>query len=180
MEPPKDSTTRLESRHEKPTAFGATNTPKSPCTTASASYPSPTGSPTDSADEAEKKDEESLSIDPPFSSSSNDYVYDQIATDLTYPTRVEIAFTPKKPNSRTVEGTAWVDTASGTLLTAGAKLSKPPAFVDWIHFTVEFGANTPLGPAMSRIGFEVKGGFLFFIRKHVRGEVKMTDYRIAP
>jgi hypothetical protein len=128
----------------------------------------------------EKKDEESLSIDPPFSSSSNDYVYDQIATDLTYPTRVEIAFTPKKPNSRTVEGTAWVDTASGTLLTAGAKLSKPPAFVDWIHFTVEFGANTPLGPAMSRIGFEVKGGFLFFIRKHVRGEVKMTDYRIAP
>ena len=69
---------------------------------------------------------------------------------------------------------------SGTILTAGAKLSKPPTFVDWIHFTVEFNAKTPLGPAMSKLGFEAKGGFLFLIRKHFRGEVKMTDYRITP
>jgi transposase len=34
------------------TAFGATSTPRSPCITRSASYLSPTGAPTDSADEA--------------------------------------------------------------------------------------------------------------------------------
>jgi hypothetical protein len=116
----------------------------------------------------------------PFSSSaSNDYVYDQVNVDAADPTRVEIAFTPKKPSKHTVEGKAWVDTTTGTILSAGAKLSKPPTFVDWVHFTVELGAKTPLGPAMSHLTFEAKGGLLF-IRKHVRGEVKMTDYRVAP
>ncbi|MGO8994762.1 MAG: hypothetical protein ACLQVI_15710 [Polyangiaceae bacterium] len=131
-------------------------------------------------EKAEKKGEVSLNIDAPFSSTSDNYVYDQIGTDPADPTHVEISFTPKKPSSKTVEGKAWVDTVSGTILTAGAKLSKPPTFVDWIHFTVEFNAKTPLGPAMSKLGFEAKGGFLFLIRKHFRGEVKMTDYRITP
>ena len=48
------TTTAMRSRlgHEKPTAFETTNTPKSPCITHSAIYPSPIGSPTDSAEEA--------------------------------------------------------------------------------------------------------------------------------
>lgn len=61
--------------------------------------------------------------------------------------------------------------------TVGARLSKPPTFVDWAHFTVEFGAKTPLGPAMSRITFEAKEGFLFLFRHHIRGELRMSDYR---
>jgi hypothetical protein len=115
----------------------------------------------------------------PFSTTAgNDYVYDQVNVDAADPTRVEIAFTPKKPSKHTVEGKAWVDTTTGTIISAGAKLSKPPTFVDWVHFTVELGAKTPLGPAMSHLTFEAKGGLLF-IHKHVRGEVKLTDYRVA-
>ena len=107
------------------------------------------------------------------------YTFDQTAVDPTNPARVEIAFSPKKADAHTVEGTAWVDTASGSVLTAGAKMSKTPMFVDWVHITVELGAPTPLGPALSRLTFEAKGGLLFFVQKHVRGEIKFSDYRIA-
>jgi hypothetical protein len=122
-----------------------------------------------------KKDDDDLAL--PFS--SDGYVYDQVSVDAADPTRVEISFMPKKPGKHSVEGKVWVDTTTGTILSAGAKLSKPPTFVDWVHFTVELGAKTPLGPAISRLTFEGKGGLLF-IRKHFRGEVKMSDYRFAP
>ena len=110
---------------------------------------------------------------------SDAYNYDEVGVDSADPTRIEIAFSPKKPDKHTVEGKAWVDAARGTILSAGVKLSKPPTFVDWVHFTAEFAAATPICPAISRLVFEVKGGILF-IRKHIRGEIKMTDYRIAP
>jgi|GEM_PF-4782988 len=48
---PRASTTRPELRHEKRTAFGPTNTRRSPCIMPSAAYPSLRGSPTDSAEE---------------------------------------------------------------------------------------------------------------------------------
>jgi hypothetical protein len=131
----------------------------------------------DEAEEKKKKgkgDDEQLTL--PFISDA--YDYDEVATDAADPTRVEIAFSPKKPDKHMVEGKAWVDTKNGTLISVGVKLSKPPTFVDWVHFTVEFGALTPSGPAVSRIAFEAKGGLLF-IHKHVRGEVKMGDYRIG-
>lgn len=125
-----------------------------------------------------KEDEELLTI--PFSAAAADiYNYDQVATDAADSNRVEIAFTPKKPTKHTVEGKAWVDTTNGTVISAGVKLSKPPTFVDWVHFTIELGAKTPLGPALSRLTFEGKGGILF-VRKHFRGEIKMSDYRVAP
>ncbi len=111
---------------------------------------------------------------------SDEYTYDQVGVDARDPSRVQISFTPKRPSKQTVEGTAWVDRGSGTILTAGAKLSKPPTFVDWAHFTVEFGAKTPLGATMSRLAFEAKAGFLFLVRKHVRGEIRMSDYRLTP
>ena len=127
------------------------------------------------AKKKESKDGPNLTL--PFKSDA--YVYDQVGVDAADPTRVEIAFTPKKPSKHTVEGKAWVDTTTGTIISAGAKLSKPPTFVDWVHFTVELGAKTPLGPAMSHLTFEAKAGLLF-IKKHIRGEVKMTDYHLVP
>src|SRR5690606_31458503 len=50
------STTRLELRHEKPTAFEPTSTPKSPCIMHSETYPSPIGSPTDFPEETKKQE----------------------------------------------------------------------------------------------------------------------------
>jgi hypothetical protein len=132
----------------------------------------------DEADHAKKKGKGDGDPELTLPFISDAYDYDEVATDAADPTRVEIAFSPKKPDKHTVEGKAWVDTKNGTLLSVGVKLSKPPALVDWVHFTVEFGAPTPSGPAVSRIAFEAKGGLLF-IHKHVRGEVKMGDYKIG-
>jgi hypothetical protein len=132
------------------------------------------------ADERQKK-EDGTEIHikfPDFTSSAADYTYDQIDVDPADPTRVKLSFTPKQRTKDSIEGTLWVDTASGTVLTVGAKLSKPPMFVDWAHFTVEFGAKTPLGPMMSRLTFEASASFWFLHLKHVRGEIKMSDYRL--
>ncbi len=123
----------------------------------------------------QKKEGEGLAI--PFASDA--YVYDQIGVDPANPARVQISFVPKNPTKRTLEGSAWVDAASGTILSGGAKMSKPPSFVDWVHFTVELGAPTPQGPALTHLTFEAKGGVLF-VRKHVRGDIKMSDYRWTP
>ena len=43
-------------------------------------------------------------------------------------------------------GRAWIDAPSGTVLSAAAKLSKNPIFVDWLEMTMELGEKTPLGP----------------------------------
>jgi outer membrane lipoprotein-sorting protein len=107
------------------------------------------------------------------------YVFDQIAVNPADPTLVEISFVPKEPSEHTSEGTAWIDTKTGTLVSAGFKLSKPGFFVDYIHFTIEMGEKTSLGPAISRVTVDGKGGILFF-RKHFRGEAKLFDYRILP
>jgi hypothetical protein len=121
------------------------------------------------------KDDDSLEI--PFTSAG--YVYEQVGVDPADPSRVEISFKPAKPSKHTVDGKAWVDQPTGTILSASARLSKPPMFVDWLHFTVELGAKTPAGQEVSRITFEGKGGLLF-IHMHLRGEVTMSDYRFAP
>jgi len=107
------------------------------------------------------------------------YVFDQVAVDPADPTRVRIAFSPKVPAEDTIEGSAWVDTQAATLLSAGFMLSKTPMFVDYVHFTMEFGASTALGPAVSVVRVEGKGGLPFF-RKHFRGEATVGEYSIAP
>jgi hypothetical protein len=106
------------------------------------------------------------------------YTYDQVAVDPSNPAYVQIAFVPKSPDSHTLEGKVWVDAAAGRILSASVRVSKPPTFVDWVHFTAEFGA-TPAGPALSRLTFEGSGGLLF-LRKHFRGEIKMSGWRGAP
>lgn len=106
------------------------------------------------------------------------YTYDQVAVDPANPAYVEIAFAPKSPDGHTFEGKAWVDTVNARILSASVKLSEPPTFVDWVHFTVEFGA-TPVGHALSHLSFEGAGGLLF-IHKHFRGEIKMSGFRVSP
>lgn len=106
------------------------------------------------------------------------YDYDQVAVDPARPDLVEIAFKPKTPDSETFEGKVWVDAASGKILSASVRLSKPPMLVDWVHLTAEF-SSTAVGPALSRITFEGSGGLLF-IHKHFRGHVSMTDWHAAP
>jgi hypothetical protein len=134
-------------------------------------------------EEAEKqaanaKDEKKGRLDIPFlASEQTHYAFDVVETDPNNPAHVRIAFTPKDPDSHSVEGSAWVDRNAGQFLSAGVKVSKPGMFVDYIHATLEAGATTELGPALSRITFDGKGGFLFF-HKHIRGSVVFSDYKV--
>jgi hypothetical protein len=107
------------------------------------------------------------------------YVFNQLEADHADPTRVRISFVPKVRDYDTIEGSVWVDTRTATLISAGFKLSKTPIFVDYVHFTVEFGATTALGPAPSTVTAEGDGGLLFF-RKHFRLTATLSDYQIAP
>ena len=106
------------------------------------------------------------------------YVFDQVETDDSV-SRARVTFVPKTPADDTVEGSAWVDTSNGTVISAGFKLSRTPMFVDFVHFSVEFGEQTSLGPAVSKLKVEGAGGFLFF-RKHFVGTATLSSYRIAP
>ena len=107
------------------------------------------------------------------------YVFDQAETDPRDPSRVRVTFVPKEPADDTFEGSAWVDATNGTIISAGFKLSRTPMFVDFVHFSVEFGAATSLGPAVSRVSVEGKGGILFF-RKHFRATATLSDYTVTP
>jgi hypothetical protein len=106
------------------------------------------------------------------------YRFDVVEVDRADPARIRIAFVPKQRADDTIEGSAWVDSRTGALLSAAFKLDKTPAFIDFVHVTIEFGASTPLGPAISRIRIEGAGGFLFF-RKKFHGIATFSDYRIA-
>lgn len=107
------------------------------------------------------------------------YVFDQVEVDRADPSRVRITFAPKVKADDTIEGSAWVDTKTGTLISAGFKLSKTSMFVDHVNVTVEFGAPTALGPAPSKVVVDGEGGVLFF-RKHFRGAASISQYKITP
>jgi hypothetical protein len=130
-------------------------------------------------DEADKKKDDSERLRSPFEASQQSrYVFDQQAVDQADPSRVKITFSPKNPDKHSVEGEAWVDTRTGTVLSASVRLVKAPAFVDWVHVTLELGASTPLGPALSRLTIEAAGGFLFLVHKHFRAEISFSDYHL--
>jgi len=129
-------------------------------------------------DEKRKKDKKRLHI-PTLASEQPRYVFDQVEVDTSDPSRVKISFVPKSPEEDTVEGSAWVDSRTGAFISAGFKLSKTSMFVDYVHFTVEFGESTRLGPAVSTVLVEGQGGILFF-RKRFRGTAKVSDYTILP
>jgi hypothetical protein len=107
------------------------------------------------------------------------YAFDQVEVDRRDPALVRISFVPRVPKEDTIEGSAWVDSRTGALISAGFKISKPPVFVDYVHVTLEFGAPTALGPAVSRVIADGNGGLLFF-RKRFHVAATLSDYRLAP
>ena len=132
--------------------------------------------------EGEKKSDEEKKksrLEIPFATATQvRYLFDRVETDPVNPSRVRIAFRPRQADSHSVEGSAWVDSGAGQFLSAGFKVCKPGMLVDYVHVTVEFGA-TDLGPVVSRITFDGKGGLLF-IHKHFRGSETLSDYRLSP
>ena len=135
---------------------------------------------TKESNDESKEDRAKKHIEMPFVAAAQPhYVFDQVAVDTADPSRVQISFVPREPSEHTSEGSVWVDTKAGTILTAGFKLSKPGFFVDYVHITMEFGAKTELGPAISRITLDGKGGILF-IRKRFRGWATLSDYTMTP
>ncbi|MGH7284213.1 MAG: hypothetical protein ACRELY_22020 [Polyangiaceae bacterium] len=115
---------------------------------------------------------------PFLKSEQSRYVFDQAEVDKVDPSRVRITFVPKEAADDTIEGSAWVDTKAGTVISAGFKLSRTPTFIDHVHFTVEFGATTKLGPAPSHVSVTGKAGLLFF-NKRFRGEASFSDYDVG-
>jgi hypothetical protein len=134
----------------------------------------------ESAEASKKKREKGRDIKIPIRADQQGrYVFDQVEADSNDPTHVRIAFTPKERSDDTIEGSAWIDAATGTVLSAGFKLSRTPMFVDFVHFSVEFGATTALGPAVSKVSIDGGGGILFF-HKRYRGTAVLSDYRVVP
>jgi hypothetical protein len=129
-------------------------------------------------EEKRKKEKKHIRI-PLLATEQPRYVFDQVEVSPSDPSRVKISFVPRAPDDDTVEGSAWIDATTGSLISVGFKLSKTSMFVDYMHFTVEFGETTKLGPAVSRVGVEGQGGILFF-RKRFRGTAKISDYAIVP
>jgi hypothetical protein len=93
--------------------------------------------------------------------------------------RVLLRFSPKERADDEVEGTAWVDVEKGTVLTASFRPCQTSFFIRYIHFSIEFGADTPLGPAVSKVSVDGEGGIWFF-RKHFRGTATFTGYTLSP
>jgi hypothetical protein len=123
-----------------------------------------------------QKGDVEVSVEMPFTTQAqSNYVFDQVAVDPAHPQRVKIAFTPKKPDEHSVQGTAWIDTTTATVISTGVRFVKTPMFVDWAHFTVEWGA-APGGPQPTHVTYEGAGGFLFW-RAHLKGEMTMSDYK---
>jgi len=102
------------------------------------------------------------------------YVFDETERSADG-TRVLLHFAPKNPEDDTVEGSAWVDDASGTVVSASFQPSKTSIFISYLHFSVEFGAQTAVGPAVSKVVVEGEGGIWFF-RKHFRATATLSHY----
>ena len=129
-------------------------------------------------DEKRKKEKKRIRI-PILATEQSRYVFDQIDVDPADASHVKISFVPRAPDDDTIEGFAWVDARTGSLISAGFKLSQTSMFVDYVHFTVEFGESTQLGSAVSTVLVEGQGGILFF-RKRFRGTAKVSNYAIVP
>lgn len=99
--------------------------------------------------------------------------------DKVDPSRVRVYFTPRSPAQNLLQGSAWVDSTNGNVLSMGASPSKTPPFIDYFRIQIECGEATSMGPAPSKISFEGGGGFLF-IKKRFRGAATMTGWQVPP
>jgi hypothetical protein len=134
----------------------------------------------ESAEREKKKKDSGKELKMPIRTEEQDrYVFDQVESDPRDPNRVRITFVPKERADDTVEGSAWIDAETGAPISAGFKLSKTPFLVDYIHFSVEFGEKTPLGPAVSKVVVDGKAGILF-LRKRFHATALLSDYRVLP
>jgi hypothetical protein len=91
---------------------------------------------------------------------------------------VRVTFTPKEAALDAIKGSAWLDEASGEVLSMGFSFSKNPRFVDHVDVKLVFGLTTPLGRAPSELTFDAEGGLLF-VHKHFRGFAKITEARVT-
>lgn len=127
---------------------------------------------------ASKKPDPNKEAHVPFLASEQPkYVFRAGETDPKDPARIRIFFDAKSPAENLFNGSAWVDTRSGEIISAGFAPSRTPAFVDYVRVTVELGEKTTKGPTVSKLRFEAGGGFLFF-RKKVRGWATMTEWAV--
>ena len=106
------------------------------------------------------------------------YVFDEVdrSPDGTH---VKIQFTPKHPSKKTVEGSAWVDDATGSVLSTSFGVSKTPIFIQWMHVAMEFFARTPLGPAPSKVAVDAEAAILF-VHVRIHAEAVLSGYTDAP
>ncbi len=104
------------------------------------------------------------------------YRFELGAPDPARPGLVRVALAPAgDATDRLLVGEAWVDPAAGTLVELEAKLSKNPFLVDSMHFRAELLAETPEGPALSRLSVEGVAGLPLF-KKHFRVDSRFSEY----
>lgn len=126
---------------------------------------------------AEKKPKMSDFRLPFLAAEQGRYFFSIVGRDLQR-NQTRIAFQPKVPAEDAFHGSAWVDEASGEILTLGFSPSKYPTFIDQLDVTVRFDLMTPLGRAPSSFTFDARGSFLL-IRKHYRGTATLSDARLG-
>jgi len=127
--------------------------------------------------EAKKPDPGKEAHVPFLASEQPKYKFRVGEADTRDPARVRIFFDARTPAENLFNGSAWVDTRSGEILSAGFSPSKTSMFVDYVRVTVELGEKTTSGPAISKLRFEAGGGFLF-LRKRVRGWATATEWAV--
>lgn len=126
--------------------------------------------------EEEKDPEDEIHL-PFLASELPKYSFRVGETDPRAPSRVRLYFTARHPAKNLGIGSAWVDTRTGEVFSIGVSPSKTSLFVDYMNVTLEFGEPTPMGPGLSRMGFESRGGF-WFLSKKIRGVAKLSDYDV--
>lgn len=129
--------------------------------------------------DAEEKEDPNKKFVLPFSPGAQGrYRFTLAERDGKAPGRVRVSFHPLVRASNAYAGAAWIDVASGEILTMGLSPTKTPLFVDQIEVQVLFENQTSLGRAPSEISFQAEGGLLF-IRKHYRGSATLTEAKIS-
>ncbi len=124
---------------------------------------------------AESKNEKKRDLHLPFlASEQGRYVFTLLERDAAVPSRVRVGFAPHVAAEDAFKGSAWLDDATGEVLTMGFSPTKTAMFVDHVDVTMRFDLATPLGRAPSNVSFEARGGLLFF-RKRVRGSGTLSD-----
>lgn len=74
---------------------------------------------------------------------------------------IRIFFDARKPAKNLGNGSAWINAATGEIVSIGVRQSKSPMFVRYFDATFVFGANMVLGRGVSEITFDTAVGVAF-------------------